>query len=277
MSPTEPTPAGPDIIELSESPSRQNCHPRPASLDLEDPFSSPSQQLRTLTELEPTSLTLNVAGAVCHREVMDEADIKEEPVEPVEPAEWPRIIAKLHSPSPSIILSLLHKKQSRRQKTALIKRADHLRVQRDLEEHSIREVGEARFLTGSYKVQRQIQDDLERDSHKRIKKGRVGLNKLKRRMEKARKREYEERRQRHEPKKHRAQQQMSAGVTHSIYNQRVSPQSCLLLNPCKLTMARTRNFCLTNQPLANLPLHHSRLQCHIHKDAELLVIPQSLV
>jgi len=217
----EPASAGPDIIELSESPSPQPCHPRPASLDLGCPFSSPSRQLRASTEREPSPLPVYVAKAVCHREVVVETKVKKEPVEPVE---RPRIIARLHSPSPSIILPLAQGNQSRKRKTALIKQAEHARVQRDLEEHNIREVGEARFLTSSYKVQRQIHSDFERDSHRLIKKERSRLKKLKRRMENTNQREHVERCQRRKREKERAQQPISADVTQANHNQVVGAQ-----------------------------------------------------
>lgn len=242
MSVVEPASTGPDIIELSESPSPQRCQARPASLDLGGPFSLPSRQLRASTEREPSPLVVNVANTVCHPEVVDGVDIKEEPVEPVE---RPRIIARLHSPSPPIILPLAQGSQTRRRKTALIKQADHARVQRDLEEQNVREVGEARFLTSSYKVQRQIHHDFERDSHKLIKKERSRLKKLKRRMEDANHREHVERCQRRKREKERAQRPIFAAVTQANHDQLVGAQSHLLNSPCKLTIVRGRDHYLT--------------------------------
>lgn len=219
----EPASTGPDIIELSESPSPQRCRARPASLDLGGPSSSPSRQLRASTEREPSPLVVNVAWAVCHPKVANGADVQEEAVAPVQ---RPRIITRLHSPSPPIILPLAQGSQPRKRKIALIKQADHARVQRDLEEHDVREVGEARFLTGSYEFERQKQDDLERKSREEIRTGKTKLIKLKTRMEHAKKKEYKRRGQRRNPKKHEAQQQMSANVTQANQDQVVGPQFC---------------------------------------------------
>ena len=218
----EPASTGPDIVELTESPSPQRCHIRATSLDLGDASSSPLRRLRASTEQELSPLAMNVTGEVCPREVVDEVEVKKEPVFP---AKRPRIIARFHSPSPPIILSSTEQYQSRKQRTTLIKQADHARVQHDLEEHKFREVGEARFLVSSYQAERQKLDNLERDSKKELKARRTWLRELKTRMKEAKAKEHRARGQLYKPKKHKVQQQMSANVTQANHNQAVGPQS----------------------------------------------------
>lgn len=212
----EPTSTGPDIVELSETLSPQRCDARAASLDLGDPSSSPSPKPRVSMERETSPFAVNVTGAVYPRNVVDEIKIEEEPVVP---AKRPCIIARTHSPSPPIILPLTEKYQSRKQKIKLIKQADCDRVQCDLEEHDIREVGEARFLISSYETERQKQDKYERDSRMAIKAGKTRLRNLEIRMKQAKAKEHRVRGQRFKPKKHKVQQQMSADVTQADHIQ----------------------------------------------------------
>lgn len=195
----EPTLTGPVIVELSETLSPQRCDVRAASLDLEDPSSSPSPNPRASLEREVSPFAVNATVGVYPRKIVQEIKIEEEPVVPVKRL---CIIARTHSPSPPIILPLTEKYQSRKQRIKLIKQASCDRVQCDLEEHDIREVGEARYLISAYQIERQKQDKSERDSRKAIKAGKTRLRNLKIRMKQAKAKEYRVRGQRFKPKKH---------------------------------------------------------------------------
>lgn len=208
------------------------------------------------TKKEPSPLVVNVAGAVSHPKAANGAESEQEIVKPVQ---RPRIITRLHSFSPPIMLPWAQEIQSRGRKIALIKQADHARVQRDLEKHDVREIGEARFLTCSYTFKRQKQDDLERKVREHINVGKTELENLKTRMDQAKKKEHEGRGKRRKPKKYQAQQQMSANVIQVNHNQNVGPHLALVNDLWILTIARSSDPYLTCQSMTNLTRHQSSL------------------